>query len=1070
MRQLRPEIKAMNYLPTFQHWHNPSLIEMSTMLSRLSQHLTDNTYSLDTPTTHYLTKLGLGTVHNRLELKSRIETLMALLQALATQALNDSVALNELLHAGDDAIIIDAARRSYNRPQRSLLDDLAQNILPITPIDIRHKHPLLVLCAILETPAAQAVALDLLTAMDWYGQHDGETPSPVVTCKLMFKALALDIDPNADACAFDFEQPRLRGQSMHMIRTAVSDHVRDRVGISSQPSTSLMSYLITAHLPAEFQVHDVPQYLAWRRSNTWVHFNQGVRLAEMITPGKARTMTFEALCNFASHMLENTGRETEAIKTLCATTLTVPLLQWGISNQLLPDQDLAHFSEDDVMSAFLNFSAEEEAYGRAVDQLRQPAPDRLAMARAELERRGIPLHTKFVRRPQLPIADSFWYKGPHQLAQRIPAEQVIASNKARTDPPEHIPEYLLGSDLKYHPQALPLDDLPDIEAEFETQFARWISNSKAGCRNMIRSLLRDLPEEDRKPLDQGLLSVHMVRQFDFSNWELLANVGGLAYREIIDRLGPIRGHYGFIIEADYQGQRCYYEVLPYASLIRRRFEWTALPTYRSADSVNTNARFTFDLDAQAYFAGRPPKDVESARVILETVLGPLASSGVGFETRIGTVVREMTEHMFSSTHIEHLRQKLRGATYFDKSPAQTIAKVLIPIWGPLEDLRDGLRTGNRESLKWAIIGLPIDALSLVLPAVRLAGLTLRSARMAARLGIQSQLPLLRDLGRQYLKEAIALINPLDILRAVKGVATVAWRNFRQIVIRVTRWARQTFTGQFKAIRPLQWLGSGARPVLPSGQQLRRVDDGRWMVLHNSTAPRSEGKLFLIDPASTRACGRALRRLNHQSGLSLRKIDTLPLEVDTDTAGWLVRDITPNLSKRWVAWGDEHYFQAGNTLYRKVDLPAGGAELRRVHADTLERSGSRLRPGGCRNRRGLDLDVCGTGVWRNLDHSNALASNTEGVDIVPWFNDRAIKPASGGEFVHNHRVQQVKADGTLEQGRSIGRSHYKAQIEATVLGGNSRFKQLHLAEGIVRVSMTRAGSRQWSPPAKPTAYR
>jgi hypothetical protein len=975
--------------------------------------------------------------------------MLILQQALANKALHDTIALSELLHEGDGAIILKTARAAYSRPQRSLLDELAGALLPITPIEIRHQHPFLVLCAILETPAAQAVAIDLLTALDWYGQHEGETPSHLVTCKLMLKALALDLDPTADAWGFDFEQAGLRGQSMRAVRTAISDHVRDSVGLSSQPSRPLVSYLLTAHLPAEFQVLDVPEYLAWRRSNTWVHFNQGVRLAEMMTPGKARTMTFEALCAYASTLLEKPSPEAEALKTLCATTLAVPLLQWGVSNRLLPDQALELFSEDDVVSMFDNFAAEEETYARAVDHLSRTPPDRLAMARAELNHRGIPLHTMFVRRPQLPISDQFWVKGPNQLTRRIPAEDIFAANQARSQPPAHIPEYLLGRDLIFHPQVLALEDLPDIEGDFEALFAGWIANSKTACQDMISALLRDLPEDIRKPLSNGILTFHMVRQFEFSDWEMLANLAGLAYREIIDRLAPVRGHYGFLIEAEHNDQRFYYEVLPYAGLVRLRHEWKDLPTYQSSDSVARNARFTFNLDAQAYLAGQPPKDVTSERVILETVLGPVAADGDGFETRVGTIAREMAAKLFSSTHVEQLRKTRRGTTYFDTSYAAAVGKVFIPVWGPLEDLQEGLRTGDRHLIKWSIIGLPLDALSLVMPAVRLAGLTLRSARMAARMGIQSYLPTLRELGKQYLKAAIAIFNPVEVLKAVKGITVALTRNLRQLLMRAIRWARKQFAGSLKSVKALQWTRRQATPVLLGDQRLRRVDDGRWMILHQSTAPRSRGKLFVVEPASSRACGRALRRLNNHAGLSPREPLSIPLEYVGEAKGWLIRDITPNLSKRWVAWGEEHYFQAGNTLYRKFDLPSGGAELRRVHADTLEHTAQRLRPAGCRQRRGLDLTVCSPGVWRNLDHSDQIANGElQGVDIVPWFNDRAIEPSGDGEFVHNHQVQHVMADGTLEQVRTVARSDYREQIEATVLGGNDRFKQLHLPNGVV----------------------
>jgi len=1039
----------MHITPTFTDWNQPRLIEMAALHAQLRDRLNNDPVEFDSELWARLKPFGLQPVISRAGVLASLDALQTALQGLATQTLSDSLDLKAVLEPHDTPLLLSATRKTYPASHKSLLEYLGQDLIESFDATARHGYPLLVIAYLLETPEAKALGQELLGAMDWYGQFPGQSPAYLLTVKLILKALAIDLDPQENALGFDFEQSALRGLSMRGVRTAISDHLRDSRPAHSNASWPLASYLLTPHLPIEFQVHDIPSEMAWRRSNTWVHFNQGIALAEAIDPGSAAELSFVSLCGYASRLISEAGADSEQVLGLCAISLTPSLVQWGISHRWIDDKALNTVTADEVTLLFEHFQQEEESMGLAAEQLRAPAPDRLAMAREVLKSRDIAENTRFINASELPARPHEpvlweWPSAENGLSN-APALAVVAESQALGPTPEYIPAYVRGRNNEYFPPFLNVSNLPDILGLFTEQLEQWLKQTQAACHDMLVALLRDLPQEERQRLEQGTLRIHRVRQFDFSDWELLFGFVGLLYREYVDRYAPITGHCGFVLESRYAGRNYYYEVLPYAGVFRLREELTELPLYDPLDRVDVNAQFTFPLDARAYLDGTPPRNTKSDRVILDPCWGP-TEAGEGFETLTGTLARQMSEQMFSEVRIAQLTKQQRGLTWFDRdSTAKTVAKFLIPLWGPIEDFQEGVATGDRSKLFWAFIGVPLDTVSLVMPAIKLGALTLRTAAVGTRLGIQASMPLLRQLAWTYSKTLAATINPLGILQIIGRMGKAGLRHVGRAIMRVIAGMRRK-SGRAYQTGPLAWRSSQPFKRAHAAQRLRKLDDGSQLILHNGKSQGRANQLFLIDPKSLQPAGRALRRINDRGSLTRQTATDLILEPD-DLGGWVLRDPTPGLTKRWVSWGDDLYLEADNLIYLKTTLADGRVILRPDRSLRLRNGTGHLVSGACRNRRVVGLAQCAPRTVRNLDHSGALAAHEAGSAPVSWFTDRTLTASAADMLVHNeHRLRLV--NGNLEWVSKLLRKEYRASINARVLGGNSRFKQIEISGGIV----------------------
>jgi hypothetical protein len=1032
----------MEGLPKFNHWGNPHLRELADLCARVAAHLDAQRYRLDSPLAARLRPLGLQPAADRPGVQRCVAELCNSLNTLALHALRNSLSLDELLHPSEYPVLLAAARRHTGGAFPSLLESLGEGLLERMPTDFRQGYPLLASLAILEAEPAQALALDLLTALDWYGQYPEQSAAAPVTCQLLLKTLALDLDPEANLRRFDFSLAPLRGLSFTAIRRAVDDHVRDARPRDAAQARPLIACLLSAHLPVEFQVPDVPGELAWRRSNSWVHFSQGVSLAEAIEPGSAVRLGFVALCGYASALQRQPGAE---LPLLLASSLAQAIGQWGIGNGLTSATTLMALDDADIQRLFAVFIEEEQQLASASEQLAQRPPERLAMAREALAERGVDPAERFYEVNGYPIWEGFWrLQLPAGNARFTTALSAVAAGRAGGLQPAWTPAYRQGHDGAYYPPLMA--PFEDIDSLFETRFGTWRQASQAAAATVIEALLHDLPTEQRQPLEHGAVSLLLLRRFEVSAWELAFALGGLLYRELVDRAAPLQGHCAFMLRATYQGRDFFYEVFPYLGLIRLRDEITELPLYDPQARVDRNARWRLPLDAEAYFAPAAPRAVESGTVMLEQLGAPFDAARKPFSELARWLARRAAREILF-LHAERLRWQCRGQTSFDQpSPWVFAAQLLVPFWKPLQDWREGIARGDRSSLRWAALGLVADAAALLQPAVKLIGLGARAAGVGMRLGLHASLPSLRLLANQSLLSVAETFNPAGLVLVLVAAPRWVGQQARRLA-RALRQARRRPPVKPRSAQPLHRLPGEAFVRGSPQQRVKRLEDGQAAIVQRApTDPGQPASHFLLDSYSGQPAGRALARIDDKGRLSRRHLGDQPMAFDSASGHWLLADTTPGLTKHWTTWGDELYLQAGGVTYRCSLLPDGGAVLRRVHSSHLQRRLGRLANSHCRQRRGLDLVACAGGV-RNLDHTGAPAPRAQGVDAVNWFGDRSITPARDGRLVHNQYLCTV-VGGDLVFNHPLSRSSYRREVTAKVIGGNDRFKQIQIDGGLV----------------------
>ncbi|EIK96463.1 hypothetical protein PMM47T1_11067 [Pseudomonas sp. M47T1] len=1028
----------MNGLPRWRHWGNNDLLKLAGLQTRVTQYLQDQRYTLDAVLTRALKDLNLVPDASKKGLQNCLTQLQQAQHVLAGVVLRDTMALDELLDDSDTPVIREVTRTAYAAPATCLLEALA-------PDPVADRPALLTLAHLLEGEAAQALGTQLLGALDWYGQYSDETPSALMTYKLLLKALTLDLDPKGTLRDFDFEQPALQGMAVSGLRDRITDHHMKGLAAHYRP---LVAWLLTAHLPVELQVPDVPAHLAWRRSNLWVHLNQGTQLAELIEPGSAVRIGFQGLCRYASQLA---SQDDEAAQPLLAITLVRSLREWGIANGLLTP--LEKDSPAALQRVMSEFSQREEELALTVEHLQQPPPDRLAMARQVLKQRAIDPDSRFLRRPEKPWGDELWrafYRNPS--FRHINALDVVAASKALGTPADFVPAHVQGHDGTFYPAFMNMHGLPDVAARFEREFAPWLAQSRKACGAMIRLLLSDLPKEQRAPLF-GEVTVLVVRKFEYSAFELLAGLVGLLYRELVDRVSTDHGQYGFMLQARHQGRLYYYEVLPYAGLIRLRPELQPLPIYDPSLRVDRNDKWELPIDANAYLTGSAPRTTSSVDVALERLLTLeaiatdtlTAKQAETYFDDLTSTLAERVGEQFMFKHAQRLHLKLRGQTAFDQAhPAKKVTQVFIPFWGAAEDWNEGLATGDRGQLRWAALGLGLETAGLAVPAARITALSVRTARIGARLGLQASLPALRNLVAQTSLSIADQFNPAGLALMLPKALSRIGKTGRSAL----RWLKRKRS--LPVLRP-----ASTRPLRPtpgvdyrrqsSDYRLRRLDDGQSLILYRSQRKGERARLFMIAPDTGGPCGRALTRTADNGGLLRRPPGQIPLEFDEASQSWILRDTTPQLTQHWMAWGDDLYLSAGSVIYRKTTLASGTTVLRRVHSRSLSRALDDIQVTPCRVKRGDPMQmICGPSARsvRNTSHTNTSPGQTEGSDFAPWFTDRRITAGSRERLVHGQQVWRIE-ENTLKHVRHLSPNEYSPQVTCRILGGNDRFKQIEI---------------------------
>ncbi|WP_139340934.1 hypothetical protein [Pseudomonas sp. KK4] len=280
--------------------------------------------------------------------------------------------------------IIDTLQKSLPNENTSLFSHLAGDTLSTLSTEQLRATPSVYLQKILLSAEAEKITTALLSTLNWYGGNHGEQTCAHIRLKVLASALRLWLkSPVADSPrGFDVQSSAHWGKSYRSIRQAFESHLIETKRAASEKEAILIARLFLGQLPVEFQIHDIPPDLPYRASVVWVNFLTGVNLARADDPGSLCRYRFQQLVNLALQRAE--GATAEQLDNIALARL-LPSLEWAATQGFIPEKQHDAYTQADIETAASALDKHSDALTKTIAELDVPPPQRLDLARREIE-------------------------------------------------------------------------------------------------------------------------------------------------------------------------------------------------------------------------------------------------------------------------------------------------------------------------------------------------------------------------------------------------------------------------------------------------------------------------------------------------------------------------------------------------------------------------------------------------------------------------------------------------------------------------------------------------------------
>ncbi len=432
------ELKAWTSKNGFAHWGSAELADYDVLLGELGVQRQNNIIGFEPD--QLMARYGLESPTNLVELDACIEALNLAKELTLRTILNDALNIDSLLDANALSSLKQVTDVFKEGSTESLLDLLVfPAFLQWQPEDII-AWPVTSLATLLESPKAQALGKHLTAKLDWYGGANDQTPSAVILAKLIWKAIALDLDPRADLCGFDIDQPIHWGKSYSTLNHEIERFIETSTNAFSPTTAQLAIWVLKPNYPAGLNIKGVPAQLAHRRSSAWLHLQHGINLAEALEVGLSSRMDYQALQNLSSKILEGSTPDQQIF---VSAAMTPPLVDWAETRGLIQAKPDNGYADADINRAFSSFMAEEKKLENAIVQLQKKVPDRLDMAQQLLAQEQIAPDTIFLdrsgRSDEHIRANGSGFSFDTSLRTRRLALDLVASGRLSGPSPDWMP-------------------------------------------------------------------------------------------------------------------------------------------------------------------------------------------------------------------------------------------------------------------------------------------------------------------------------------------------------------------------------------------------------------------------------------------------------------------------------------------------------------------------------------------------------------------------------------------------------------------------------------------------------
>lgn len=926
--------------------------------------------------------------------------------------------------------IIDIVKAFLNG-KRSLIGHLGASVLASASMDQLRATPSVFLLRMLNTVEAKELGDRLLRTLKWYGAGPGEQTSASVRHQLVCKAICLHLHaPSADEpqelAGFRWQDPAHWGKSYQTLRSDFEQHLLRTKRVTDAKEASFLTRVFETRLSKDFAVRDIPPDLPYKSSVVWVNFMHGVLLADDLGLDRLQPLSFQQLVDLP--LTRSADASSEQLEQIARLRMG-PALEWAVCSGIVQSRTESDYDEDDMTRAIAALESHSESLNNAVMTLDLPPPERLKMAKQvkddlfgdamyesdgrKLLRDELPSSLGFVEMPSLELpgktftfldvyADgqfdnaSKWFVT--QSDGKTRTSHWINIDDKRTLHHEEFRKDHRGIERRIFTSRYRGKTLPDINAQFETDFTNYLSKIRTAYQTLIASLLTSLPLADRHALERGdvrLLSLHLGKT-------------------LIQSRGDIRPRKGFALQVTHNHEITYYELIPSAGVIRcrphLRFSTvegvrTTFPLHASIPGQTYTAEISTSLllDWSAHLNGKQPADRAYCIAILGVVgdvpaaVSPSAavshSEGTAqVSPRLNAVAHYIATN-FLYVDERQLHTQARGMTAFDTIRARNkqrwntfveLAKGFVPFWGSIEDLL----SGKTDRILTGVIGLVLDLASFLTPVGKFMSGSVRLIRAgttASRMTVKASLPSFSTLTRKLLTASLSNLNPVDgVPTLLKSIGSGAWKGLH--------------TARRIGVSGLKKLAGHADSYRLVDNLPQTIDPGRWKPLTNNdrlatingvddvlvrnTSPSDLNRFYPVDPVTSLPYGPRLH--NHSDNLLQGRSTFKTL---SPTESHVLVELPENAHIREVLEVD------GRTTLFVDDIPyrLDGNQLRR--ADLIDDQ-AMFRSLPCRARRNPGDDVCTTTfVTRDPAPTPAIGSFDESKGWAPWFGDSIYTPAT-----------------------------------------------------------------------------
>jgi hypothetical protein len=1073
------------------NWNNPTLTRLWTLAEASPQTLTeDSALALDAlqltaPTSYSEAQETLTLIKQGLE---------ALLQKIDRDGVHiddllDTVDVTDITSTVDVLLTSDDDEQSEASKRLCLLDYLDGAQLQRTSITEVRAYPLTSLVRVLTTPSAKALAVQLRQALGWMDGDGSQAPSPVMDFKLLVAAARIDMDPAGNLAGFDLNTSDLIGLGYEDIRHRFQERLVQNESVRSAQMAIVACMALQANFSSDFGVLGIPADLPYRSSTRWVQFRHGVELAEAIQPGTARTMTYQELVRFPMQVGLDASPEQREIITVA---LVQPAILWAKADTTLAPTLPVELDAEAVERILLAYVEQDTLLQNALEHACAPIPKRFEIAEQLLKQRGISPKTLYINRPA-PALNTPINMELYPRSRQVPALQVIASCSWQPttttgdeptsaplidvpslpafivlDKPEHWhPVPALGNGGEYFRSWSPGFVAPSALEVFNTRFAPWLSKMRAGYLLIIRRLLSELPAYDQRALTGGDVGVFTLRNIPDPN-----DIKG-------DGGASDTARFGFVIQTTWQAKTRTYEVLPNTLQIIKRLDVPRLGLHHYPTGSWIKDRFDF----ASYATGSPPSPEPTGTVGLVLAFGFVAANHpylrdprvdlgtVPQDQRLETLAMRASASLIYGTD-ELVTAYARGRSQHDrylasKDVSQFFKDWIVPFWGAIEDVIEGVKTGDPLKVFLGVLGIAFDIVAILVPGskaltqtARIALLTttrtlrqslIQTVKVGAKFLLKSGrdlIPVLSliDLGRVVARGTLGVARSVTRLALVDGAAKAALNSLRSKIKSTPRRLRLLFTPPEQMIRT--WQVANPALLQTSGFIQRQVGPQQGVLVYSDRLGRRPSS-YLVDPATGHPYGPPLVRLDDTGSLGLRhRAATIRLTPEGGALSFF--DPTPDLSKRWMIWNGDLYLDMDGVHYKYLVLAEDNHVLRRTNSPELKPF-NKLDFLPCRKKRSMDPVPCAPGTYRSVHFVDQAAKTAAGSGAVPWFNNRKIVVDSNNCLIDNEAKWAARGNGTLVRS---GKKKYPPeaalpQIKAEIIAGNDLFKQVTITGGIFK---------------------